>query len=321
MTVPPSATVVICTFNPRLKVLGRVLDALRSQTEPLENWELLVIDNNSDEPVTECLDVSWHPHGRILREERPGKTFALRLAQREAKSSLIVIVDDDNLLAATYLAEAVRIASDYPFLGAWGGASIGEFETPPPEWLLPHLSFIAVKACSELVWSNEPFHDASNPIGAGMCIRKAVAERYAEMLDRDPVRQILGRRGQQLSGGEDTDMAITAIDMGLGVGRFPQLVLTHVIPAGRMSEPYILKLAEESQISSYLLRAIRRRQGTPYFSGSLLRRIATWVRLWTLPRMDRRIQLALIRGQRKGRRLATELVAGRPVDGGNAGSS
>jgi hypothetical protein len=256
-----------------------------------------------------------------LEEPRPGKTFALKRAQSEAKSQLIVIVDDDNLLVPTYLADAVRIAADHPFLGAWGGGSVGEYEAALPRWLEPYLSFIAVKDCKELVWSNEPFHEASSPIGAGMCIRKAVAQRYADILDNDPVRQNLGPRDGLLARCEDIDMALTAIDMGLGVGRFPELVLTHVIPQGRMTEAYILKLAEESQISSFLLRKIRRRPYQPYFSGSLLKRFAKWVRLWTLPRMDRRIRQALIRGERKGRRMAAELLAEPPVDGVGAGQS
>jgi hypothetical protein len=39
------ASVVICTHNSRLIYLRRVLEALRSQTLPLEQWELLLIDN------------------------------------------------------------------------------------------------------------------------------------------------------------------------------------------------------------------------------------------------------------------------------------
>jgi glycosyltransferase involved in cell wall biosynthesis len=304
-----AVTVIVCTHNPRRDMFERVLASLRAQTKPLSDWELLIVDNKSFEPVSDWLDVSWHPCARILHEPRPGKTFALKQGQAEARSDLLVIVDDDNLLVPTYLADAVRIASDYPFLGAWGGGSVGEYETPLPRWLEPYLSFIAVKSCNELVWSNEYFHGAATPIGAGMCIRKAVAHRYAEMLDTDPVRQILGRRGKMLSGSEDTDMALTAIDMGLGVGKFPQLLLTHLIPRERMTKDYILRLVEESQISNFLLRAVRRRPYPPYFSGSWLRRTVRWLRLWTLPRMDRRITQALVRGQRKGRRVAAELLS------------
>ena len=40
-------SVIICTHNPRLDYLGRVLDALREQTLGKEQWELVVVDNAS----------------------------------------------------------------------------------------------------------------------------------------------------------------------------------------------------------------------------------------------------------------------------------
>ena len=48
----PDLSVVLCTYNPRPRVLAEVLDALREQTLPKDRWELVVIDNNSDRPLT-----------------------------------------------------------------------------------------------------------------------------------------------------------------------------------------------------------------------------------------------------------------------------
>jgi hypothetical protein len=301
------ATVLVCTHNPRPHVLSRVFESLRRQTIPLADWELIVIDNNSDGPVGSWVDLAWHPQARMLCEMTPGKTSALLCGIAAARSTLLVIVDDDNLLEPTYLQEAIRIEDRYPFLGAWGGGSVGEFEGPVPEWLRPYLSFIAVKDCSEEVWTNEYFHGDATPIGAGMCIRKAVAEKYAELVAQDSGRRLLGPREEVLGRCEDTDMAITAIDVGLGVGRFPQLQLVHVIPSGRMTEPYILKLAEESQASSFVLRAIRGRPHPPLIAGSPLKQMLLWLRVWTLPRIDRRIRFALMRGYKKGQATAARL--------------
>ena len=206
-----------------------------------------------------------------------------------------------------YIREAIQIGRQYPFLGVWGGGCSGEFEIPPPRWLLPYLSFIAIKECKQLLWSNEYFHEGSTPIGAGMCIRKGIADRYVATVSNDAVRRRLGRSGSELAGSEDCDMAMTAIDAGLGVGQFPQLHLTHLIPSGRMTEAYILKLAEESQASSFVLRAIRDRPYQPLTSGSLLKRILLWLRVWTLPRMDRQIRFALMRGYKKGQQIAAHL--------------
>jgi len=308
--VQPRASVIICTYNPHRVRLDRTLQALREQSEPSERWELIIVDNNSDPPLVDWLDLSWHPHARVVQEQQQGLTHARMKGIAESRSPLHIFVDDDNLLAPSYISEALRISEQYGFLGAWGGGCSGEFETPPPPWLLPYLSFIAVKECTHLVWSNEYFHDDSTPIGAGMCIRKDVADRYVAAVSNDVVRRRLGRRGSELAGSEDRDMALTAIDAGLGVGRFPQLHLTHLIPNGRMTEAYILRLVEESQTSNFVLRAIRGRPFRPYISGSLLKRTLLWLRVWTLPRMDRKIRFALMRGYKKGQQIGACLREG-----------
>ena len=61
-------SVIICTHNPRPDYLRRVLDALKAQTLPKERWELLLIDNASNEPLSGEWDLSWHPHARHIRE-------------------------------------------------------------------------------------------------------------------------------------------------------------------------------------------------------------------------------------------------------------
>ena len=66
-------SVIVCTHNPRPHYLTRVLEALRDQTLPIEQWELLIIDNASHQPLTETSwDLSWHPRARIVREEELG---------------------------------------------------------------------------------------------------------------------------------------------------------------------------------------------------------------------------------------------------------
>jgi len=301
------ASVVICTYNPNRHTLGRAIEALRAQSEPARNWELIVVDNNSNPAIAGSLDMSWHPRASIVLERQQGLTHARMKGIAEANSSLIIFVDDDIMLAPSYISNAIRISEQHGFLGAWGGGCRGEFETPPPPWLDRYLSLIAVKECHTTVWSNEYFHEAATPIGAGMCVRKRVADRYVAMVGENSVRRLLDRRGTELAGCGDYDMAMTAIDIGLGVGRFPKLQLVHLIPRARMTEPYILKLVEATQASSFVLRAIRGRPEQPYMSGSLLKRAFLWLRVWTLPPVDRRIRFALMRGYKKGQATAARL--------------
>lgn len=144
----PRVSVVIPTHNPRMDYLARVIDALRQQTLAKDLWELVIIDNGSREALavassqssgvsrkTNIVDLSWHPNARIVREEQLGLTFARLRGFAEAKGELIVLVDDDNVLAPDYLQTAMRLAQKHPKLGAFGGKCLPEFEVEPPEWL------------------------------------------------------------------------------------------------------------------------------------------------------------------------------------------
>src|SRR5258708_24159047 len=51
-------SVIICAHNPRPQYLRRVLEALRSQTLPKQEWELLLIDNLSSIPLMPNWDLS-----------------------------------------------------------------------------------------------------------------------------------------------------------------------------------------------------------------------------------------------------------------------
>jgi glycosyltransferase involved in cell wall biosynthesis len=143
-------SVVIPTHNPRIDFLTRVIEALKQQTLPCEQWEVLVVDNGSRVPLkaavgprnygttgpqATAVDLSWHPNARVVREEELGLTFARLRGLAEAKGELIVMVDDDNVLAPDYVETAVRIAEERPGLGAFGGKCLPEFEVEPPEWL------------------------------------------------------------------------------------------------------------------------------------------------------------------------------------------
>jgi glycosyltransferase involved in cell wall biosynthesis len=159
-----AVSVLIPTHNPRADYLARVIDALREQTMSKDLWELVIVDNGSRAPLvaeggprdygttgpqaTE-VDLTWHANARIVREERLGLTFARLRGFAEAKGELIVMVDDDNVLAPDYLETAVRIAEEHPMLGAFGGKCLPEFEVEPEEWLASVRSGLGLRDLGE----------------------------------------------------------------------------------------------------------------------------------------------------------------------------
>src|SRR5258708_33700026 len=138
-------SVIICTHSPRLEYLSRTLEALRSQTAPHSHWELLLIDNCSDEALASRIDLSWHPEGRHIREEELGLTPARLRGIAEAKGDLIVFVDDDNVLRHDYLETASRISATHPYLGAFGGSIEAEFEIEPDRRVQSLLGSLAIR--------------------------------------------------------------------------------------------------------------------------------------------------------------------------------
>jgi len=248
----PSLTVVIPAHNPRLDYLGRVLAALRQQTLPLGGWELVIVDNASTVAMEGQVDLSWHPAGRVIREERVGLTAARLAGFAAARGGVIVLVDDDNVLASGYLATVLELARQHPSLGTWSGVVELEFDpgaTPPPAaWW----GYLAHRVPAAPLISRDINHHDSTPWGAGMCIRREIAASYAEAVAGDPARLGLDLQGRQLVYGGDTDIAYHGCKLGWDKGVFPALHITHLIPASRCERAYLLRAAEGHAYSEIL---------------------------------------------------------------------
>jgi glycosyltransferase involved in cell wall biosynthesis len=244
-------TVIICTHNPREDYLGRTLKALASQTGPDAQWELLLVDNGSDQPLASHIELFWHPEARHIREDELGLTPARLRGIVEAKGDLLVFVDDDNVLQHDYLEAALRISATHPHLGAFGGNIEPEFEVEPNprfESLLPSL---AIKKVIKAKWAN--FGNQSVPFGAGLCVKAEVARAYAVKVSSSKIRRQLDRRGASLMGGGDLDLAMTSYDSGMGVGLFGELVVTHLIDKRRLSPQYLHRICVGGSYGSYFV--------------------------------------------------------------------
>jgi glycosyltransferase involved in cell wall biosynthesis len=194
---------------------------------------------------------------RVVVEPEVGLTAARLQAIRETTSRLLVFVDDDNLLDSDYLEQALRIAGEYPRIGAFGGRISPEFEVPEPDWLWPFRSHLALIDLDRDFWTNNPADHVGIPCGAGLCIRREAAVAYFETVAADPRRRALDRSAAGTLSCGDTDMVLSCADAGWGMGRFTALHLTHVIPAARLEFAYQKRLAADIGYSYGRLLAIR----------------------------------------------------------------
>ena len=247
----PILSVVIPTHNPNQFRLQRTLDGLRSQTLPKDKWEMIVVDNATPDPqYIYNFDLSWHISAKVIVEKSLGLTRARLAGIQSCSGDYIVFVDDDNVLDQDYLSNVIDIFANYPHIGGIGGKSLPDFEITPEKWIKDFWVCLALRDLGDEILtytynqtsSSHKEHPSFSPIGAGMAIRQKAGLQYVDILRENPNRTSLDRTGKSLQSGGDCDINLTLLEHGRGIGYFPQLRLTHLISANRVTKDYLAKL-------------------------------------------------------------------------------
>ena len=95
----PFVSVIIPTYNDwdRLKLC---LEALKSQTYPLECFEILVVNNNPDDLPPYKIETG---NVRLLKEAKPGSYAARNLGILYAKAEILAFIDSDCIPTPNWL--------------------------------------------------------------------------------------------------------------------------------------------------------------------------------------------------------------------------
>ncbi len=286
-------SVVIPTHNPDAGRLRRTLDGLRAQTLPAADWETILVDNASAVSVSLDAFGEFAPsNARIVHEPQLGLTAARRRGFTEARGGVMVLVDDDNVLAPSYLEFVLQIFAAHPRVGAIGGRSFPEFERQPPAWMREFDDLIACRdpgpeprlASS---FRTQPagriaYPDCA-PIGAGMALRRDAAALWLAASNRSVPTD---RRGTDLTSGGDNDIILT-LAREWDVGYFPALTLTHLIPEARTTLDYLARL--NHGIAKSWVQVLHQHQANPWPAIASwtvpLRKLKAWFayRSWSSP--------------------------------------
>ncbi|WP_438481976.1 glycosyltransferase [Oleiharenicola lentus] len=297
-------SVAICTRNPRREYLDQVLSALSKQTLSPSEWELLLIDSASDQPLPETMTLHLGLGIRVVRLEISGIMRARCAAIAEARAPLLLFLDDDNVPSAHYLERGLEIAAQWPQLGCWGPAIIAPLcESRPAADVAQELNRMACCDFPTDRWSNTL---EVVPPTAGLFIRTELARDYVTFAEDDTRRQLLGSTSDRFFRGEDTDLVFFLVKKGWGAGQFRPLALDHLMPNQRLNEDYIVSLAKVAAGSALLVNYL---WGVPPRRNSRLDEVVYWLKSLRFTGLPRRIAQAHRAGEAEARGLIATLTA------------
>jgi glycosyltransferase involved in cell wall biosynthesis len=130
-------SIIVSTRN-RACTLANALNSIANVVRPSETVEIIVIDNGSSDRTRKvCKHIGERfprHHWRFFYDDMPGLLTGRHRGAKEAGGDILAYLDDDILLAPTWLESLIEAFSD-PSVVLLGGPSTPVFERDPPPWL------------------------------------------------------------------------------------------------------------------------------------------------------------------------------------------
>ena len=127
-------SVVVCTYN-RAELLATCLQTLCEQTLAMSDYEVLVVDNNSQDNTRDVAEdyCRRFPNIRYFFETNQGLSHARNRGWREAKGAYVAYIDDECKVPSQWLTVAMGII-DRLSPAVLGGPYYGYHSSLPPRW-------------------------------------------------------------------------------------------------------------------------------------------------------------------------------------------
>lgn len=240
-------TIIICCYNGANRI-GKVLEYIYNQKElEIYVYEIIVVDNHSTDNIKDVVYSYEEKNNsavplRYVYEDKPGLSNARKKGVDSCKTEWIAFLDDDNLIMQGWINNICRYIEVNQNVGVLNGAVVPyvPFEMNKEEELRLKAS-LKVLACTHYdieEVKNKPKTPFRNPIGAGMVIR---TEPLKELSENGWLNSS-GRTKDNLTSGEDGEMAFFVKSKGFDFGFCPDAILYHEMNKGRLQDGYLEKM-------------------------------------------------------------------------------
>jgi len=129
-------SVIVSTYN-RASILYMCLDSLMNQDYPKEDFEIIIVNNNSTDNTEEVIEdyIDKYPEINLKYYfvPKPGQVYARQIGILAARNEILSFTDDDGILSPEWLTEISKV-----FLKndkAVGVAGKIKWDEQPPEWI------------------------------------------------------------------------------------------------------------------------------------------------------------------------------------------
>ncbi|AUW43999.1 glycosyltransferase [Rhizobium leguminosarum] len=231
-------SVLFSSYNGASRRLRHTLDSLVRQELPHDRWELIAVDNNSNDGTFDLLETySDKLPITILQQRKPGKSGALNMALDRVKGDLIVFTDDDVRAEPNWLKAIIDCAAAHPSYGVFGGRIVPEWEKEPKDRFIEWIPMGSTFAIVDDTQSGPC--DPTKVWGPNTIVRRELlgtSVRYREDIGPLP--------GKIFAMGEDAEIIIRLAANGAKSYRCAEAVVHHWIPASSVTEDWVQKRGE-----------------------------------------------------------------------------
>lgn len=234
-------SLIIATYN-RAEALLEALRSVVRQDFPADRWECIVVNNNSQDDTLARFEefAAAHPqlNLRIVTETRQGLSHARNRGISESRGEYIAIIDDDERINEQFISSYVDLFDRYPDAASAGGVIIADYPAGRPKWISRYTERPIANPI-DLGRKIRLFPEGRIPGGGNMALRRSTVERYGAF---DPA---LGRTGENLIGGEESDLFERLRAAGTRCYYLPTAIMWHIIPPRKTTRTYFSNLCRQ----------------------------------------------------------------------------
>lgn len=137
-TPAPRISVCVCTYR-RPALLRQLLDSLAAQTFPLNEAEVIVVDNDAAGSGRSVVEAARQAHPALALhyavEATPGVSHARNRGVAMARGELIAFIDDDETACPDWLADLLQTLETHHADAAFGPV-IPHYPAGSPSWII-----------------------------------------------------------------------------------------------------------------------------------------------------------------------------------------